>query len=134
MLVNRWSILRKALPAARGIKKVSCLVMALCCLHNFCIDQCLARKQEELVAPNTASDAAEIAVSGGITVNQEPSEYRPIELLGAGEHFEGVSEAQRCQFSRRGLIQGERIPRDRLLDMIELGDFTRKVPKGWTKE
>ena len=58
-------------------------------------------------------------------------EYRPEELLGCGEHFDEVGEAQRKQFARRGLEQAEKIPRDRLLAMVETGDFQRKVPRGW---
>lgn len=39
MLVTRWSILRKCMPQNVPLVKVPPLVRALCCLHNFCIDE-----------------------------------------------------------------------------------------------
>ncbi|KAL7480317.1 hypothetical protein ACHAW6_006010 [Cyclotella cf. meneghiniana] len=38
MLVHRWGILRKPVPADFTVHKISSLVLALCKLHNFCID------------------------------------------------------------------------------------------------
>ena len=39
MLVHRWGILRKAIPMNISLTRTNALVMALCKLHNFCIDQ-----------------------------------------------------------------------------------------------
>ena len=39
MLVNRWGILRRALPATFGIRKTGSLTHCLCRLHNYCINQ-----------------------------------------------------------------------------------------------
>jgi hypothetical protein len=39
MLVHRWSILRKPMPTGMHLGKVTELTMALCKLHNFCIDE-----------------------------------------------------------------------------------------------
>jgi len=78
----------------------------------------------------TASDAMEIAVAGGVEMGTD-NDSSPDELLGCGHHFDGVGEAQRKQFARRGIDKDEAIPRDRLLLMVELGDCQRKVPKGW---
>jgi hypothetical protein len=37
ILVQRWAILRQALPVCMGIAKQTSLTMALCRLHDFCI-------------------------------------------------------------------------------------------------
>lgn len=47
MLVGRWGIMRKALPATMGLRKTTALVLALCKLHNFCINERL-----EFLDPN----------------------------------------------------------------------------------
>lgn len=38
VFVQRWGVLRKALSTKITMKKVNCLCMSLCRLHNFCID------------------------------------------------------------------------------------------------
>lgn len=39
MFINRWNVLRKALPLQLSLKKIGSLVLCLCRLHNFCIGQ-----------------------------------------------------------------------------------------------
>ena len=39
MLVNRWVVLRTPVPINVSIIKTTCMVHALCCLHNWIIDQ-----------------------------------------------------------------------------------------------
>ena len=38
MLVHRWGCLRKAMPVNFTVQKINSLVLALCKLHNYCID------------------------------------------------------------------------------------------------
>ena len=60
MLVQRWSILRRPLPAAMGIHKITALTFCLCKLHNFLLDD------KEKIAPRTCQDAAYGACRGNI--------------------------------------------------------------------
>ena len=66
MLVNRWGILRRALPTKLGLKKTALLAMCLCQLHNYCID-CRLEGEERTSA--LAVDNFEIAVHGGIPMD-----------------------------------------------------------------
>ena len=52
MLVHRWSILRRPLPAAMGIHKITAMTVCLCKLQNFLINQ------RENIPPWTDRDAA----------------------------------------------------------------------------
>jgi hypothetical protein len=57
MLVHRWSILRKPMPTGMHLGKVTALTMALCKLHNFCIDEEGGLgKSKQAVAPVLAED------------------------------------------------------------------------------
>jgi len=130
-LVNRWGILRKALPAAMGIAKTSCLVMCLCKLHNFCVDERLARVQgSEKIAPPTAQDNVEIASTGGVSFDDNCDNEGPSDLLGGGHHFEDVSEAQRVAFTRRRL-GNDILPRDKLHLKASRAGLQRPTPKTW---
>ena len=60
MLVQRWSILRRPLPAAMEIHKITALTFCLCKLHNFLLDD------KEKIAPRTCQDAAYGACRGNI--------------------------------------------------------------------
>ena len=72
MLVNRWGILRSALSSQLTLQKVGCLVMCLCRLHNFCINERLrdAGSDEEDILPATEVDEFQIASSGGVPLEQ----------------------------------------------------------------
>ena len=68
MLVNRWGILRRALPTKLGLKKTTSLAMCLCRLHNYCLDCRLDKERSALVSP-LAVDNFEIATRGGIAMD-----------------------------------------------------------------
>jgi DDE superfamily endonuclease len=70
MLTRRWGILRKAIPLNISIQKTVALVMALCRLHIFCIDQ-----RDIDILDATSNDAHDIALHGGLI--WEPQEVRP---------------------------------------------------------
>lgn len=85
-LVHRWGILRRAISAKIGLQKTTALVMALCSLHNFCINQSLD-PDEPLEADNAFN-----ASQGGFEHN---SNRNPIELIGGGEHFDDITRTLR---------------------------------------
>ena len=64
MLVHRWGISRKAVPVNITVSRTTALVMALCKLHHFCIDE----KDQEIAKPNV-DDMHEIALQGGFNVH-----------------------------------------------------------------
>eukprot|EP00956_Cyclotella_meneghiniana_P023471 scaffold45715_cov37-Cyclotella_meneghiniana.AAC.2 len=60
-LGGMWGILRKPMPVNITMQKISSLVLALCKLHNFCIDNAsvgVERRDE--------TDILNIAVEGGL--------------------------------------------------------------------
>eukprot|EP00804_Cyclotella_cryptica_P020311 CCRYP_014047-RB/>CCRYP_014047-RB protein AED:0.24 eAED:0.17 QI:0/0/0/1/0/0/2/0/324 len=61
ILVHRWGILRKPMPVNLSVQKISSLVLALCKLHNFCIDNASVgvERPEDAGIPN-------IVVEGGL--------------------------------------------------------------------
>ena len=60
MLVHRWGILRKPIPMNVSLVKTSALLMTLCRLHNFCIEQ------NDAITKPSAPDTLDIAIQGGI--------------------------------------------------------------------
>eukprot|EP00980_Cylindrotheca_fusiformis_P006282 scaffold1344_cov102-Cylindrotheca_fusiformis.AAC.1 len=61
MLVHRWSCLQKPMPINFSTKKISSLTVALCKLHNFCIDS-----QDARPLPMTDLDRSSIRLDGGL--------------------------------------------------------------------
>lgn len=88
MLVQRWSILRSPLSLTMGISKVTALVMCLCRLHNFLIND---RLEESLV-----SNRVNGVINGGYVAMQPHPTFRdesvPEEILYGGKHFDDVGE------------------------------------------
>lgn len=129
MLVNCWGILRRALPSAFGLRKTNSLMMCLCRLHNFCLDE---NSQSKDIAKPLATDAAEIRSYGGVnTVRTEGNPQSPEAYLHAGAHHRDTSGQARQAFSRRGLGRKGKAPRDIMLKIIEDGGFQRPTPKHW---
>jgi DDE superfamily endonuclease len=102
-LVQRWGLLRRALSAKITTKKVTTLCMALCRVHNFCIDRRLkpedrmgtptspsGSKETEDLSP-LISDECVIEMNGGIRTRNDES-YRPVGLLHGGMHFDDVPD------------------------------------------
>ena len=142
MLVNRWGILRKPLPANMGLKKTSAIVMCLCRLHNFCIDERMRmkggssglrkRKASRDIPKALASDNLEIAVGGGIPLERtEQNESSPEQLLHGGEHFDDCPRAVRQLFQRNNTNRDEELPRDKMLSLVERQGMKRPMPRNW---
>ena len=129
MLVARWGILRSPLPNSIELKKVTSLVLALCKLHNYCID-C----RMEGVPQPLAEDLLEIGSLGGVPIEFQShgeglnNENSPEQLLHGGEHNDDTSQLYRKQYARSALAhsQESRLPRDRLHeDIVAAGNFER---------
>jgi hypothetical protein len=91
MLTHRWAILRSAIPMQVSIRKTIALVIALCKLHNFCIDE------NDLVPPVGAVDELRTEMRGGIPLEttQTPTSIGrrvllPRQLLDGGLHFDDI--------------------------------------------
>mmetsp|Transcript_4688 Transcript_4688/g.7094 ORF Transcript_4688/g.7094 Transcript_4688/m.7094 type:complete len:174 (-) Transcript_4688:241-762(-) len=63
MLVHRFGILRKAFPVNVSISKTNSAVLALCKLHNFCIDS-----NHEEIGPADIGDTGNIMMEGGMVL------------------------------------------------------------------
>lgn len=132
--MNRWGILRRAISASIGLRKTTRMVVCLCRLHNFCVDERLGSLgcvvEEEIVPESIAADTIEIAAHGGIRVRATGSgvdgDYVPEDLMGSGHHNDDTSRAQRRLFARSGRSSnGDKLPRDKLHWIVEKGGFHR---------
>ena len=132
MLVQRWSILRRPLPAAMGIHKITALTFSLCKLHNFLLDE------KETIAPQTSQDAAYGACRGNIGLESHgvfTEELVPEDLLQGSEHLDNVdySTVRREQYqttiNNRRLNQ--RLPREVLFDSVQRQGLVQPTPKSW---
>ena len=129
-LVQRWSILRKAIPLNVSVKKTTALVMCLCKLHNFCINM-----SDIEVADNCAQDKLEISINGGVALEpvdqniDNEQNMTPLSLLNGGQHFDDFSPSLLQEYTR--LSQFGSQPRDMLLKSVTEQKLTRPTPKNW---
>jgi hypothetical protein len=115
MLVHKWGCLRKPLPMNMPMSKQTRLVVALCKLHNFCIDQ---REKEEEICDD---DNFYIVREGGF---QFSSNQRLDELLDAGnEPDRAYKMAERDSRNKKDL------PVYKLLQYIEDMGYQRPIPQ-----
>jgi hypothetical protein len=73
MLVHRWGCLRKPMPMHFGTHKITKLILALCKLHNFCID-C----NHSVVDPTHQDDVYNISNEGGYDYDASSYEHTNI--------------------------------------------------------
>ena len=92
MLVNRWAILRTPIPLNISLYKTTALVRALCCLHNYLIDE------KPLVS--TISDRRYIMSRGGKPLLENNSDNVE-ELLSVGEHSDDYDQRETYNQARR---------------------------------
>jgi hypothetical protein len=148
MLVHRWGILRKSIPVNIRLPRTCALVLALCRLHNFCIDE-----NDITITPPTSEDSLDIAVHGGLDlsvfqrlrVDEDLGEGETIEynherdrvdgLLDGGQHMEDVTDAVLRRDTRRvqeqAVEQATPLPYRVMLSHIEEQGFQR--PAGGRK-
>lgn len=127
ILVHRWGILRKPMPCNFKIAKISSLVLALCKLHNFCIDH-----QDGNIPATSFSDSFHIVMDGGLNLTNidttDPNNYnyqtldRINELLDGGMHLDDGSYKD----MRRSREQDE-LPVSKMLNDIESDGYKRPV-------
>ena len=66
VLVHRWGLLRRSMPQGISISKTCALVLALCKLHNFCIEE------DGLKVPlPAAQDEFNIMENGGVDLGRK---------------------------------------------------------------
>jgi hypothetical protein len=119
MLVHRFGILRKPIPMNISVGKTTSLVMCLCKLHNFCINE-----SESILTP-LAVDVMNIAVEGGIAFPDFDNGVDGIgerveELMDGGEHLEDVLHRDRRRFDGRNDL-----PVYKILEVIENKGYRR---------
>lgn len=106
MLVHRFGILRKAFPVNVSISKTNSAVLALCKLHNFCIDS-----NHEEIGPADIGDTGNIMMEGGMILpridnvgdyywDYDTDQDRLDELLDGGDHYDDHSRDIRRRFRR----------------------------------
>jgi DDE superfamily endonuclease len=135
MFVQRWGVLRRALSAKVTTKKVNCLCMALCRLHNFCINSKLKPSEQVRVTPvgaevqddlrELASDSIAIAMNGGVDIQ---SNGIPTELLHGGEHFDDLTDRNMLRWRKKS---GEILPRESMCNQVEQLGLKRPTPNRW---
>jgi hypothetical protein len=133
MLVQWWGILRHPISASIGLKKTTCLAIALVSLHNFCLKSRMKSGEvpSSPLAASLATDNLAIVLHGGI--NGDDVLGRPDELWDGGEHFNDISPSQRCIIARAAVrsLDGDVLPREKLLDVVVSKDLKLPLPPSW---
>lgn len=132
--MGRWAILRSIMPQRISIQKTVALVVALCKLHNFCIDA--NDGVVDVVSNNHPRDIVNLRnrsmrVGDGIVdmtiLNDEEEQCEvpvPREIMGNGHHLDEFPINYRDrQLSYDGLNHllrdGHLLPRERLCNHVE---------------
>jgi DDE superfamily endonuclease len=147
MLVNRWGILRRPLPAKFSLNRALLLVMTLCRLHNYCIDKRIRHKKKGSgsmgsfnIASHLAADSTKIACRGGVPLERRqdrdlPSYVQrlPEQLLHGGEHHQDTERRDRRSKERtaRNLAVDGQLPRDILHQVVVSKQLQRPEPNKW---
>jgi hypothetical protein len=119
MLVHKWGCLRKPMPMNIPVSSLTRLVLALCKLHNFCIDQ-----REELSEDLCVVDSFYVATQGGFA--QSASSQRPHHLLDAGvPDNNDAAYTSACRSSNKKTD----LPIYKMLQYIENNGYTRPIPE-----
>ena len=128
MLVQRWGILRMAMPKNISIKKTILLVNALARLHNFCINELPIDNQEIPEELNVDTVNMMNDVDGYVTMDTvEGREVQiPTALMGGGDHYNDISRNQRTTHERRN--PDSRTPRYKLLHQVISKHMKRPLP------
>ena len=118
MMVQRWGILRMAMPRGLTIGRIIALVNALAKLHNFCIDEVEGGK---LILQQLDIDTNNIMNNEGGFVPMEANNDNddillPRGLMDAGHHFRDLPRNVRRQRERSE--KEWNLPRQRLLTQV----------------
>ena len=121
-LVHRFGILRKALPRAIPLRRVTSLVLCTCKLHNYCI----ANKDGD-VPQVTADDNLSIMSVGGVALEGEHG--RPSALLDGCDNY--GDDMNRHYRRTRQRNDNDNTPQKQLLQSVTDQDLTRPIPIQW---
>ena len=131
MLVQRWGILRMAMPQTLSVSKIVAMVNALAKLHNFCVDE-----TDGKIPPIHDRDHFNMIHNchgyvGINNTNNLDEITTPSDLAHGGEHFEGlhrhIARTQRVQQEESQPIA---LPRSVLFKMIVDGHWERPTRLG----
>ena len=129
MLVHRFGILRKAFPVNVTVSKTNTAVLALCKLHNFCIQS--SNCGDDIVASDFR-DTSNIMMEGGLVLPRidrddgsenrwrYEAEDRLDSLLDGGQHMDDHSDVDRRRYRYRN-----ELPRQSIHDYIASNEFRR---------
>lgn len=131
MLVHRFGMLRKAFPMGVTISKTNSAILALCKLHNFCINS----NGGDDIASACVGDSAHIMLEGGMTLpridrdvaagssgwSYEEDEDRVDGLLDGGDHMEDHTDSDRRRF--RSIIS--QLPRTLIHEHVKTNGYRR---------
>jgi hypothetical protein len=84
-LLQRWALLRRPLPAHLGHDKAESLILAICKLHNYCL------QDTELMPPLLADDVVFGILNGAVLLDEY---FRPAALLAARRNRDDVAAAE----------------------------------------
>ena len=125
MLVQRWGILRMAMPKRLSIPRIIALVNALAKLHNFCIDENDGTKVPEQLNGDHLHMMNDC--HGFVPMEQSadnPGVLVPAALMNGGHHFLDVPRNIRRKQMQQG-NSNELLPRQRLLQQVIDSHMTR---------
>ena len=140
-LVHRWGILRRAIPCNISLAKTIALVMALCKLHNFCINE-----KDVGVCRPTPDDSFEISLNGGLDLSAFGANMdigdgghdipyvhdrdRVHDLMDGGEHWDDIPRWQLPRVRNRARAAAP-LPYMVMLEYVEQQGYER--PSGGRK-
>ena len=100
------------------------LVTSLAKLHNFCVDQNDANHKIY------ASDEAYIELHGAVPmdrVQHSGNQSIPLQLIGAGNHFDDITASSRRQRIRAGQLSNKLLPCQQMLQKMSNTGVTRPI-------
>ena len=126
MLVQKWGLLRTAMPRGISMKKIIALINALAKLHNFCIDQVdkggeMERDVEEMEQSTLQNTFNMMGGSSGFVELEDGGTFVvPRQLLDSGNHFDDVPRNRRIYQGPGGGegMLAEKLPRSKLHEQV----------------
>ena len=126
ILVHRFGILRKPIPMGIDIQKTTSLVLAICKLHNFCIEQndcdldSAYRGDVSNIMREGGMYRPKIDDDGEAVWTYDLDEDRVNELLDGGEHQDDHAREERRRYR-----QSRHLPRSRIFTVVSRGGYNR---------
>lgn len=132
IFVQRWGLLRSAIPNRINVAKTTSLVLALAKLHNFCID---AEDGVDVSVPTILPiDEDNIELRGRVgavplvSVEHAGNQVVPRDLMDGGNHFDDVNRNELRRIQRQLRNDDVILPREQLRHFIECKGLERPTP------